>query len=147
VERLLSGSKKVDSRTPTIFRRARKRMRRAIEENEKLQAGRMATVNALLAKIHELVPANGISQSEEHRTPRLPDFQDVLWSKKSCVGLKSKVTVMVSGFQAHSWIEAADDGTALLLLIYIGVRLSGRNDSALTITNSRRRSFLRCGRC
>jgi hypothetical protein len=33
VERLLSGSKKVDSRTPTIFRRAGKRMRRAIEEN------------------------------------------------------------------------------------------------------------------
>jgi hypothetical protein len=117
-------------------------MRRAIEENEKLQAGRMATVNALLAKIHELVPANGISQSEEHRTPRLPDFR-----LPGCLMVKKVVHRRGFRVQARSWIEAADDRTALLPLIYIGVRLPGRNDSALTITNSRRRSFLRCGRC
>jgi len=28
--------------------------------------------------------------------------KEPLWSKKSCVGLKSKVTVIVSGFQACS---------------------------------------------
>jgi len=32
----------------------------------------------------------------------VPTFFDPLWSKKSCVGLKSSVTVMVSGFQACS---------------------------------------------
>jgi hypothetical protein len=44
---------------------AGKRMRRMIEENEKLQAGRMETINALLAKVHELSVASGLAPSEE----------------------------------------------------------------------------------
>jgi hypothetical protein len=44
---------------------AGKRLRGMIEENEKLQVGRMATVNALLAKIHELATASGLSQPGE----------------------------------------------------------------------------------
>jgi hypothetical protein len=44
---------------------AGKRMRRMIEDNEKLLATRMATVNALLAKVHELAAAAGLAPSDE----------------------------------------------------------------------------------
>jgi hypothetical protein len=54
-----------DSRGSAPLIGAGKRLRRMIEESEKSQAGRMATVNALLAKIHELSVANGFPLSEE----------------------------------------------------------------------------------
>jgi hypothetical protein len=44
---------------------AGKRLRASIERGDQLLSGRMATVNALLAKIHELAVANGLAQSEE----------------------------------------------------------------------------------